>query len=144
MAGLTDLPPLGDDELATLFWGAKLPAPEWTHAAHLRMAWLTLAQHPIDESHVLLRVGIIRLNAFHGLIETPQRGYHETLTRVWLTLVDAARKADAGAGSRAFLELHPAALTREAPLRHYSRERLFSVHARACFVDPDLEPLPLV
>jgi hypothetical protein len=139
----TDPNPLRDDELATLFWGSKLPEPDWNHEAHLRVAWLALEQHAIDEAHLLLRVGIIRLNVFHGFVETPERGYHETLTRVWVVLVDAARKAARGADSRAFLALHPGALAREAPLRHYSRERLFSVHARARFVDPDLEPLPV-
>jgi len=126
-----------------LFWRSKLPAPDWTHDAHLRMAWLTLADHALDEAHILMRVGIIRLNAFHALVETPQRGYHETITRVWLVLASAARRAEVGTDSRAFLERHPG-LTREAPLRYYSRERLFSVRARAHFMDPDLEPLPTV
>lgn len=133
---------LRDEELARAFWSIELPASEWTHNAHLRMAWLTLEDKSIDEAHLLLRVGIIKLNAFHGLVETPQRGYHETLTRVWLTLVAAAKREARGGDSREFLELHPAALSREAPLRHYSKSRLMSLAARSHFMDPDLEPLP--
>jgi hypothetical protein len=135
-----------DEELAKAFWDSRLPEPEWNHSAHLRMAWMTLeengAPRSIDEAHLLMRVGIIKLNAFHGLVETAQRGYHETITRVWVILVAALKNVARGKDSREFLELHPAALTREAPLRHYSRTRLYSLPARAHFMDPDLEPLP--
>lgn len=133
---------LQDKELHELFWSAKLPATGWTHSEHLRIAWLALEEWSLDEAHLLMRVGIIRLNAFHGLVETAQRGYHETITRVWLCLVAAAKRVDRGESSLAFLALHPG-LTREAPLRHYSRGKLFSLEARSIFVDPDLEPLPV-
>ena len=132
---------MNDSELKTAFWGAELPAAVWTHAEHLRIAWMSLEGQSLDEAHLPMRVGIIRLNAFHGLVETAQRGYHETITRVWLQLVAAAKNVDPGADSLAFLALHPG-LTREAPLRHYSRGKLSSVEARSVFVDPDLEPLP--
>lgn len=131
-----------DEELARAFWTIELPSAEWTHEAHLRMAWLTLEDKSIDEAHLLMRVGIIKLNAFHGLVETTARGYHETMTRVWLILVAAAKNVARGADAREFLALHPGALSREAPLRHYSKTRLFSLPARAHFMDPDLEPLP--
>jgi hypothetical protein len=135
-----------DEELARAFWETRLPESDWNHAAHLRMAWMTLEENgtprSIDEAHLLMRVGIIKLNAFHGLVETAQRGYHETMTRVWLILVAALKNVARGKDSREFLELHPGALTREAPLRHYSKTRLYSLPARAHFMDPDLEPLP--
>lgn len=146
---------LTDDELWAAFGAAALPAPAWTHRAHLRVAWLFLRRYPLDEAHVLLRVGIIRLNAFHGLVETPSRGYHETLTRLWLSLIasliapatapgtaPAMQAADAPS-SGAFVDTHQAALGKDAALRHYSRERIMSVRARAIFVEPDLLPLPL-
>jgi len=41
-----------------------------------------------------------------------------------------------------FLDRHAASLGKDAPLRHYTRERLLSPLARARFVDPDLLPLP--
>ena len=104
-----------------------MPAASWTHAAHLRVAALFLARHALDEAHLLMRVGIIRLNQAHGLVETATRGYHETLTRVWLVLVAAGQPTD-----------------RDAPLRYYSRDRLFSLEARTIFLLPDLAPLPPV
>ncbi len=132
-----------DDELWERFHAATLPAAEWTHHAHLRVAWMYLRRHALDDAHVLMRVGIIRLNASHGLVETPSRGYHETMTRVWLRLVAAAMRATPGHDdSQSFLAAHAASLGKDAPLRHYTRERLLSVTARACFVEPDLLPLP--
>jgi hypothetical protein len=131
---------LDDDALWAAFHDRTLPAAAWTHAAHVRIAWLHLARHPLDEAHVLMRVGIIRLNVAHGLVETAQRGYHETLTRVWLALVAAGRAQPPCADSQRFLAAHP--IARDAPLRFYSRDRLFSVHARAVFVAPDLAELP--
>ena len=133
---------LDDDALWTAFHERTLPAASWTHATHLRMAWMHLARYGLDEAHVLMRVGIIRLNAAHGLVETAQRGYHETITRVWLVLVAALKNVERGRDSRDFLELHPGALTREAPLRHYSKTRLYGLSARSHFMDPDLDPLP--
>lgn len=131
---------LDDDTLWAAFHDRTLPAAQWTHVAHVRIAWMHLARYDLDEAHLRMRVGIVRLNAAHGLVETATRGYHETITRVWLILVAAARRRDPGADSRGFLATHE--LAREAPLRYYSRERLFSVAARASFIAPDLVELP--
>ena len=90
-----------------------------------------------------MRAGIIRLNASHGLVEGPERGYHETLTRVWLALVAAARRASTTTDSRAFVAESSAALAKSAALRFYTRETLLSLRARAVFVESDLAPLPV-
>jgi hypothetical protein len=133
---------MDDRSLWQAFSEARLPADQWTHREHLRVAWMHLDRHPLDEAHLLMRVGIIRLNAFHELAETPARGYHETLTRVWLALVAKLRVTAIETTSDAFVDAHGGALGREAVLAHYSRERLMSVRARAIFVEPDLAPLP--
>ncbi|MGZ3476325.1 MAG: hypothetical protein ACXWUG_20605 [Polyangiales bacterium] len=87
-----------------------------------------------------MRIGIVRLNTAHGLEETPKRGYHETMTRVWLELVSKARALDEAENSQAFLDRHPHLLERDAPLRHYTREVLMSLRARSVFVPPDVAP----
>jgi len=149
MAAMSDAPvregdapdaALDDDQLWTAFHDRTLPAAAWTHAAHLRIAWLHLARYELDEAHLLMRIGIIRLNAAQGLVETAKRGYHETLTRVWLVLVSAARRRAPEAGSSSIV--NDPGLARTAPLQYYSRERLFSVAARAVFTPPDLGELP--
>jgi GNAT superfamily N-acetyltransferase len=134
--------PLDDAALWGAFRYSTLPEAEWTHRSHLRVAFLHLARWSLDEAHLRMRVGIIRLNATHGLEETAERGYHETMTRVWLALVAHTRAADAHASSEAFLAAHPDLLDKQLPLRFYSRQRLLALEARTVFVQPDVAPVP--
>jgi hypothetical protein len=134
---------MDDEALWSHFHAGTLPQSEWTHTAHLRVAWMHLRRYELDHAHILARVGIIKLNAVHGLVETPTRGYHETITRAWLVILSGAiREAPSIDDSRRFLEAHGDAFTKGALLSHYSSERLQSARARAVFVEPDLAPLP--
>ena len=134
---------LEDSSLWHGFAAATLRRDAWTHSTHVRVAWMHRRRWALDEAHVLMRVGIIKLNASHGLVETAARGYHDTITRAWLVVVGAAmsRTPDLN-DSRTFLEMHEDTLGKDALLRYYSRDRLIGVAARARFVEPDLAPLP--
>jgi len=101
-----------------------------------------IAHSDLDEAHLRLRAGIIRLNHRHGLEESATRGYFETLTRVWLHLVACAMAETQVTTSLALLARCPELLDPRLPLRHYSKERLDSPKARAIFLPPDREPLP--
>ena len=133
---------LGDEQLWLAFGASALPAADWTHREHLRVAWMFLKRHSLDEAHLLMRAGIIRLNAFHGLVETPSRGYHETITRLWLSLIASRMRTTDAASSQGFLDACGDALGKDAVFRHDSRDVVLSVQARAVFVAPDLLPLP--
>ena len=135
-------PPLTDPELWAAFQSRTLPGDRWTHEAHLRTAWMHLKRHPIDDAHILIRVGIILLNASHGLTETPQRGYHETVTRAYLAIIAGLMRTDDSPDSLAFVTRHADQLKKGATLRHYTQALITSPHARAAFVPPDVEPLP--
>jgi hypothetical protein len=131
-----------DQTLWQKFGDSSLTRAQWTHEAHVRTAFLHSRQYPLDDAHLRLRAGIIRLNERHGLVETSARGYFETLTRVWLVLVADARARSGATNSRELLERCPELFDRTLPFRHYSKELLASVRARSIFVGPDLEPLP--
>ncbi|MCX5689547.1 MAG: hypothetical protein NTV94_07140, partial [Planctomycetota bacterium] len=103
---------------------------------------LHLEHHALDQAHILMRIGIVRLNMAHGLVETPVRGYHETLTRVWLILVADARRVHPAPDSAAFIEAAGARLEVGRAFVHYSKDFLMGARARAVFVPPDLVPLP--
>jgi hypothetical protein len=135
---------MDDAELWSRFETHSLTQAEWTHEAHVRTAFMFLQRHELDEAHVRMRVGIIRMNERHGLVESGARGYFETLTRVWLVLVADARRRTAAQTSRAQLAAAPELLDRALPLCHYSRERLAERRARAIFLEPDRVPLPSV
>jgi hypothetical protein len=133
---------MDDQTLWQAFSACSLTQAEWTHEAHVRTAFLHAQRYLLDEAHLRLRAGIIRLNERHGLIETSERGYFETLTRVWLVLVADARARSNSTNSRELLQRCPELYDRTLPARHYSKELLASVRARSIFVDPDLESLP--
>jgi len=135
---------MDDQTLWQAFTTASLTSAQWTHESHVRSAFLFSQQHSLDEAHLRLRAGIIRLNERHGLVETGARGYFETLTRVWLVLVRNAATRTGATSSRELLERCPELYDRTLPCRHYSKELLASVRARSIFVAPDLEPLPEV
>jgi hypothetical protein len=130
--------------LAGEFIARTLPKSDWTHEAHLRVGlWHTL-HHPRDVALALLRDRIRSYNAATGVQNTSSNGYHETITRFYLAVIRAfLASVDAG---RPIDELAQELIARfgdrNLPLRHYSRERLFSTEARLGWLEPDLEPLP--
>jgi hypothetical protein len=134
---------MDDLELWRRFAVQDLSHGAWDHRLHVRTAFLHLTRYELDEAHLRMRAGIIRLNRLHGLEESPTRGYFETMTRAWLCLVQSARARSRPVDSLDLLERSPELLDRSLPLRHYSRELLMSVRARAIFVEPDVAPLPV-
>jgi hypothetical protein len=126
------------------FMNGTLPQAEWTHRAHLTVALWYATHHEAAEALDLVRAGILRLNAVHGVPTTPTRGYHETITRFYMHLVGHFVEQEKSGGDWA--ERANRLVTRyghrELPLRHYSEARLKSVEARAGWVEPDLLPLP--
>ena len=133
---------MDDAALWERFSASLLTHAEWTHEAHVRTAFLFASRFPIDEAHLRMRAGIIRLNERHGLVETPARGYFETLTRGWVVLVADARRRSNALTSHALLEACPELMDRGLLLKHYSRELLATARARAIFIPPDVAPLP--
>jgi hypothetical protein len=130
-------------ELLRRFEDCTLPREEWTHAAHLTVALWHLLQLDWPEAVERVRGGIRRYNAAHGVRATPTGGYHETLTLFWLRAVRAFLEAERNEARSLVNLANELAETadRNLPLRHYTRERLFSPEARAAWVEPDLRPL---
>lgn len=71
------------------------------------------------------------------MANTDHSGYHETITRYFLTVL--AGHADAGNDFDDVLA-DPAS-SHEAALHHWRRDTLFSVEARRAWVPPDLVPI---
>jgi len=134
------------DHLATRFNAAAIPRPEWTHQAHLRVGAWYVDRYGADEALARLRVEIRRLNEANGVANTPTDGYHETVTAAYVRLL--AHFLAACPPAMPFAERVAALLAspvggKDALLRHYSRDLLMSSHARAAWVPPDREPLPI-
>jgi len=146
-----------DDEFLTAFEECKVERKDWTHEAHIRVAWLYLTRLP-DTENVLDRVrsGIKKLNAAFASRRSmlcmraaaPKdarglTGYHETITVAFVTLI--ASRTKPGEDFAAFREHNADLFDHKFPtiLKHYSPERLYSPTAKKEFVEPDLVPLPL-
>jgi hypothetical protein len=123
----------------------KLPRADWTHEAHLAATtYLVTRRRDIDLDSEL--PGIIRrYNKSVGTPNSDSEGYHETITRVFLSGVRLfLAEADPGEPLHGLVNellLSPMG-RRDWPLRFYSRELLFSVEARRHFVPPDIAALP--
>lgn len=91
-----------------------------------------------DEALKKMRSGILRLNDFHGVVTTPERGYHETLTVIWTRAVFNYVKANSTKDLVCLANEIIAKIDKDYPLGFYSRERLFSLKARYKFVEADL------
>lgn len=131
------------DRLAAGFLARTLPKAEWTHQAHLRVGLWHLLRYPPAEALDRLRDGIRRYNESIGGTNTETSGYHETITHFYVRVIenfletaDRSRPIDTLADE--LIVLHG---DRDLPLRHWTRDRLMSVEARAAWVEPDRQPL---
>jgi hypothetical protein len=122
------------------FEDCTLPETEWTHIAHIRVAWLCLAQDPPDRALERIRVGILRYNTE---VLLRRHKYHETVTVAFARIVsDRMRALQTW---QQFAEGIDDILDPETPIlmNYYSGERLFSDEARQHFVEPDIRQLPV-
>lgn len=137
-----------DQRLLEQFEDLTLPFEEWTHRAHVRVAYLLLEQHGLAEGTRRLRDGIQAYNAANKVPEGPLMGYNETTTVAFARIVHAVSRAYAQshpvAGSEAFCDMHPQLLSKHILRLFYSPERRILPEAKHTFVEPDLAPLPIV
>ena len=151
-----------DDEFLTKFEQRQLDRAEWTHEAHVRMAWLYVARSATYKAaRSKVRSGIKKLNnAFvaraarpcgatpppepvaEPVAEEKPIGFHETITTAFVRLI--ASRMRPGEKYTTFRQRNPDLFDRKLPalLSHYSKEVLFSEEAKVRFAQPDREPLP--
>jgi len=144
MTHSTDSDSLDPDRLADRFNAANLPKEHWTHHAHLAVGLWHVDSFGPDEAVARLRIGIRRLNDFHGTPNTATSGYHETITVAQVRLIAGFLSRCTAGTTRAerLAQLLDTPLAdRSVLLRFYSRERLMSERARAEWIEPDLSPI---
>ena len=125
---------MDDAEFLAAIENCTFPNGQLDHRAHLRLALLAG-----DRTPELIKRYAASLGA--------TRKYNETVTRFWMRAVrhHAAaeeRASPATGGARMRGAWVNELLDKDLPLRHWSRELLWSEAARAQWVDPDLRPLP--
>lgn len=131
-----------EEAVATLidgFINRTLPPAQWTHEAHLIIGLWFNYNHSALEAICFLRSGIISYNISSGGSNTPEKGYHETLTLFWSRILNDFVKNNSGLRlvelCDKFLKSEWSA--KELPLQYYSHDVLFSLQARATWVPPN-------
>lgn len=137
---------MDDAEFLRHFEDRTLPFAEWTHRAHVKVAYLYLRRHPFPGALHRMRAGIKAYNAANNVPEGPTSGYNETTTVAFMHLVAATLAAYEGAmpttDADNFCDTHPQLMTRNVLRLFYSPARRTHPNAKTMFVEPDLAPLP--
>jgi len=135
------------DALVSAFERGRAPEGGFTHQAHLAVALAYIDRHGTEGAIDHVRDGLLRfLELALGDSIAARVKYRETVTVFWVRLLAAEL-----AGTDPSRPLHE----RIAPLleryrdastirRYYSSERLDSPEAREGYLEPDLQPLPMV
>jgi len=131
---------VNDDDFARAFLEGSLPATQFHHRDHLRLAWLLIRRLGPEAAGDAIAAGIRRFAAHHGHAEK----YHETLTCFWVRIVGHVVLARPDiADFETLLATFPRLLDTGLPYRHWRRETMGGGEARARWVEPDLLALPV-
>jgi hypothetical protein len=130
---------MNDREFLRAFHESTLSSEDFRHLGHLRLAWLVLRRHSLEEALPLLSGGIRQYASSKGASGT----YNETLTRFWIRIVNHAIQTNPSAPEfEQFINTFPILLDKQLPLNHWRREALSSDRARSDWLEPDLRQLP--
>lgn len=129
-----------DRDFRRAFEAFELPAGNFDHRAHVRLAYVYLCGQSASEAHESMKRALL---AFLGHLGVGDAKYHETITRAWVMAVNHFMATSLPCQSAAaFIERNPVLLDKQIMLTHYSAEVLFSPAARAGFVAPDIQRIP--
>ncbi len=127
------------NNLVEQFNSRTLPKTQWTHMAHILVAFWYVSRYSETETLDRVRNAIKDYNTAVGTMNTDSSGYHETLTVFWLKMVRAFLSSGTFSSQvdavNAFIEAGKA--DKNLPLEFYSKEKLFSVDARRKWVEAD-------
>lgn len=129
----------GDLEFQRAFESCGIAPAAFDHEAHLRLAYVYLAQSGLEDAQAKMRVALIAFLRVHGL---PPGKFHETLTRAWVLAVRHFMGRSPSRSFGDFIAKSAVLLDSRVMLTHYSPGALFSEQARAVFVEPDLDAIP--
>src|SRR5436190_17096068 len=103
-----------DEAFARAFEDGSVTPARFDHLAHVRVAWVYLQESAsLDEALSRMRDGIRRFAAAAGV---PQK-YHETITVLWMRILEDARAAGASGQLSDVLRAYPALADKDLPLQ---------------------------
>lgn len=131
-----------DDFLAS-FEGCTLPKAEWTHAAHLLTGACYVHGMQREAALAKMRECVRRYNESVGGKNTETSGYHETVTVMWIRLLDGLRRESTPMDRARFaaLAVERFASRRDIFREYYDFDLAGSTEARLRWVAPTLKSL---
>ena len=130
----------GDRRFREEFEAGRLTPAEFNHRAHVRLAYVYLAEHDTGTAIDLMRGALQGFLRQHGIPETK---YHETLTVAFMCLVNAHRRRGRYADWPEFARLNPELFDSRLLRQYYDPATLASPLARTTFVLEKLRsPVP--
>ena len=120
------------------------PARDWTHDCHWAAALFLLARDGLSATQTALPALIRAYNEAAGGKNTATEGYHETITQASvLAAWDTLTRAPGAPLFETCNQICAGPMGRADWIETYwSRDTLFSPHARAKWIAPDRAPLP--
>ena len=92
-----------DEQLVAAFKSAELPAGEFSHTAHVRVAWWYLRHHPFPEARRRFTAALQPFAAANGAHDK----YHETITFAYLVIIAERLAADREGAWESFAGRNP-------------------------------------
>jgi hypothetical protein len=121
-----------DRQFIAAFEDCTLPSAEFSHRAHVRLAWLYLREQPLLDALTRFARNIRRYATSLGAAAK----YHETITWAYMFLIHERMQRTDAATFEEFADAH-ADLFGPVLERYYSRATLASELARTTFVMPE-------
>ena len=126
---------LDDDALLEGFEKGTIPARDFHHAEHVRVAWMYLRRYPLPDALARFIGSLKRFAAAHGLPGL----YHETITIAFVLVIAERLDGTSQLSWSDFAAKNPDLLTWKPSIlaSYYTEETLASERARRSFVMPD-------
>lgn len=132
---------IGDNIFMQAFEDTSLPFEEWTHEAHLRMAWNYITQYSPAEATNLIKLGINKLNEKNSA--KIKHGYSETVTMFYIHVITkAVLSMPSGHTFEEFLLCHQYLTDKSYLYKYYSPQLLNTANSKNQFCEPDIGVLP--
>ena len=123
-----------DEELVAAFESTALSADQFSHEAHVRVAWWCLRAAPLPEALLRFSTAVQRFAAAKGA----HGKYHETVTVMWMLIIADRMSSDSSAVWTDFVASNPDLFESPSVLgKYYAPPTLASERARRGFVLPD-------
>lgn len=130
------------EKLVKEFEAGRLVESQWHHREHIAICFWYLCRYPLIDAIFRMKLGILKYNELYRVPQTPERGYHETITLFFIRyLQNYIESIDLGSAAlvdhlRPLLKKHDKFLP--VLWQYYSKPLLNSLEARIQWVEPDL------